>query len=280
MARAAARACPAWSSSSTGAPKTARTASPMNLLTRPCRSSTSSTTTPKKRLSRSTTSAGSRSEASVVEPTMSTNSTETTRVSPPSSTSLPAAAAATSLPTWRPKRSRRCSRSRSPRTIWLKPAWSWPSSVPSYTWTSVSRSPSSTRSIALRTERIGETTARALSQVTRKPKQSTTAPSARIDDRQPDQRRLADRHAPGCPRRCRPTTGAPVPRPQKISIRRRTPNTLARTCVSPRQRAGGDRAQRELAEQVGDRADHDAGDADGEGGGQRARRAAGTRRAG
>ena len=29
-----------------------------------------------------------------------------------------------------------------------------------------------------------------------------------------------------------PTTGAPVPRLQKISIRRRTPNTLAPTCVS------------------------------------------------
>ena len=35
MARAAARACAAWSSSATGAPKIASTASPMNLLTRP-----------------------------------------------------------------------------------------------------------------------------------------------------------------------------------------------------------------------------------------------------
>ena len=178
---------------------------------------------------------------------MSTKSTETTRVSPPSSTSLPAAAAATSLPTWRPKRSRRCSRSRSPLTIWLKPAWSWPSSVPSYTCTDVSRWPSSTRCIALRTERIGATTARAFSQVISRPKERTTAVSAMITTAS-----LVSVVWPIVIARIattsRPTTGAPVPSPQNTSIRRRTPNSLARTCSSPdKARAAMGRSENSLS---------------------------------
>ncbi len=78
---------------------------------------------------------------------------------------------------------------------------------------------------------IGATTARALSQVTSRPKVSTTAPSDSItpaslfaDTSRPVRVRMAVTTSP--------TTGAPVPRLQKISIRRRTPKTLASTRVS------------------------------------------------
>ena len=72
------------SSSETGAPNTASTASPSNLLTSPWWRSTSSTTTAKNRLSRSTTSTAGRLVTSCVDPMMSTNITAAWRSSPPS----------------------------------------------------------------------------------------------------------------------------------------------------------------------------------------------------
>ena len=86
ISREARRAPPAGSGCGRGAPKTASTASPSNLLTRPSFSSTAVTMTSKNRLSSSTTSVAGRWRASVVEPTTSTKSTPTTCSEPPSCT--------------------------------------------------------------------------------------------------------------------------------------------------------------------------------------------------
>ena len=109
---------------------------------------------------------------------MSTNRTATSRTSPPSSMSCSSAAWATSSPTWRPKRSRMRSRSLSPAAIRLKPAWSRPISLPSYTGTSTSSSPCSTSPSARRTDSTGSATARVVSQVMNSPTVSARPPSA------------------------------------------------------------------------------------------------------
>ena len=75
IARAAASASSSGFSSDTGAPNTASTASPSNLLTSPWWRSTSSTTTAKNRLSSSTTSTAGRLVTSWVDPMMSTKMT-------------------------------------------------------------------------------------------------------------------------------------------------------------------------------------------------------------
>ena len=88
------------------------------------------------------------------------------------------AARATSSPTWRPKRSRISSRSRSPAPILLKPAWRSPSSEPSKTGTSASRSPCSTFRSARRTDTTGAAVCRADCQVTSSPTITATPASA------------------------------------------------------------------------------------------------------
>ena len=129
--RAPWRACEAASWSETGAPNTESAASPWNLLITPLLRCTTSTTTSKNSLSAATTSSGVWSTAYVVEPMTSMNNTATLRSSPPSSGRSSSAFCATSAPTYWLKTSRTRCRSRRPRIISLKPAWSTPISEPS-----------------------------------------------------------------------------------------------------------------------------------------------------
>ena len=111
---------------------------------------------------------------------MSVNSTATSRVSPPISVPRSMAALATSEPTWRPNSSRISSRSRSPPAMRLKPDCISPSSLPSNTGTSASKSPSSTRFSASRTETTGSEIPRAACQVMSSPMASDTPPSTAL----------------------------------------------------------------------------------------------------
>ena len=111
-----------------------------------------------------------------VEPWMSTNSAPISRSSPPRRMSWSSAASATSSPTWRPNRSRMRLRSRSPSAIWLKPAWSSPTSLPSSTCTDTSSSPRSICSSPRRTASTGPAMALATNIVATTPETMATTP--------------------------------------------------------------------------------------------------------
>ena len=249
----------------------------MNLLTSPPRRSTSSTTTPKKRLRTPTTSAASWSEAYAVDPTRSMNSTDATRVSPPSSTSPVA------------------DRGRGGRDIVADvPAEQVPQLLPLPETTDHLVEPALQGAqlgavvdddvgvelaFLHRSERLAHGLDRRDHRAGVEVGEDEPVHQHRPADDDRDDRQLvqaglvAAERGPRIAATSRPATGTAVPIAQNITIRGPTPDepqplVHLGACECP----GGDRAQRELGQQVGDARDHERADCDGEASRDSARR--------
>ena len=171
--------------------------------------------------------------ASVVEPTMSTNSTETTRVSPPSSTSLPSGGRGDLLADVAPEEVAQVLALTQPADHLVEPGLELAelgAVVHLHLGVEVA--------VLDPLHRVADGEDRRDDGAGVEPgDQQAEAEDHRAERQHRRSASLVGEMSPMVSARIaattRPTTGAPVPRLQKISIRRRTPKTLACTWVSP-----------------------------------------------